>query len=181
MIFCGVGYGLCTGRLEAMGQAALAGSAAAVETTLGLAAGFLLFGGLIRILEQAGAVRGLTRLLRRPLTGLFGRDTPPEALEAAALNLSANMLGLGNAATPMGIRAARLLTPEGAREPGAALCMLLVINATSVQLLPTGVIALRQAAGSAAPGAILLPSLVASTVSTAIGILLSKLIESRRS
>ena len=100
-------------------------------------------------------------------------------MEAITLNLSANMLGIGNAATPMGMRAARLLTPTAASTPSPALCMLLVINATSVQLLPSSVIALRNAAGSGMADAVVLPGLAASAVSTAVGIALCKLLQKR--
>lgn len=177
MIACGVGYAACAGRIEAVSQAVLEAGGDALETAMGLMGGFMLFGGLISILQQAGAVRALTRLLRRPLRWLFGEAVEQPAMEAIALNLSANMLGLGNAATPMGLRAARLLTRAGDTSPGAPLCMLLVVNATSVQLLPTSVIALRAAAGSARPDAIVLPSLIASAASTITGILLCKCLE----
>lgn len=177
MIVCGVIYAACTGRIAAVEQAVLEAGQEAARTAWRLAGGFAFFGGVIGILEKAGAVRGLVRLIRRPLRTLFGRDTGQEALEAISLNLSANMLGLGNAATPMGMRAARLLSAEGGGQPSAALCLLLVINATSVQLMPTGVIGLRSAAGSAMPAAILWPSLIASAASTGVGVLLCKLLE----
>ena len=92
-----------------------------------------------------------------------------------AMNLSANMLGLGNAATPMGLEAAKRLG-SGPRA-GNALCLFLVINCSSVQILPTGVIALRAAAGAAQPGDIWLPTLVCSLVATAVGIVCCKLME----
>ena len=179
MIVGGVAYAACTGGLSAASNAVLTAGGEAADTVIGLLGGFLFFGGVIGILEKAGAVRALVRALRRPLTALFGKDVKTEALEAISLNLSANMLGLGNAATPMGMRAAALLTGQGETRPGAALCVLLVINATSVQLMPTGVIALRSAAGSARPDAIVLPGLLASAASTAAGILLCKLVEKR--
>lgn len=177
MIVCGTGYAACTGNLTRAADAALEAGKDAWETSVGLLGGFILFGGIVAILEEAGAVSWLRRRLRAPLRWLFGGQATPEAMEAVAMNLSANMLGLGNAATPMGMRAARLLTPENAKLPSAALCMLLVINSTSVQLFPTSVVALRSATGSAQPDVIALPSLAASAVSTLIGILLCKLIE----
>ena len=180
MILCGTVYAACTGSLDAVAEAALNAGRDALETSFTLMGGFIFFGGITGILEKAGAVTWLRRRLHRPLQWLFGPDISSEAMEAVTMNLSANMLGLGNAATPMGMRAARLMTPPGAQTPSAALCMLLVINATSVQLLPSSVIALRSAAGSARPDMIVWPSLAASTVSTLVGILLCRLMERLR-
>ena len=102
----------------------------------------------------------------------------PDALEPVLLNLSANLLGMGNAATPMGIEAARRM---GGSSGGAsnALCLFLVINSSSVQLLPATVIALRAAEGSADPGCITLPALAATAISTAVGIAACKIAEAR--
>ena len=140
----------------------------------------MLFGGVMKLLEEAGAVCALVRCLKRPLRWVFGSQAGEDALGATALNLSANMLGMGNAATPMGLRAARLLQPAGQIAASAPLCMLLVINATSVQLYPSSVIALRYAAGSAAPETIVLPTLVASTAATAVGMAVCWLCERKR-
>ena len=118
--------------------------------------------------------------MKRPLRWVFGSQAGEDALGATALNLSANMLGMGNAATPMGLRAARLLQPAGQIAASAPLCMLLVINATSVQLYPSSVIAMRYAAGSAAPETIVLPTLVASTSATAVGMAVCWLCERKR-
>ena len=179
MILLGMLYAAGSGNVEPVAQAAVKAGAASVETAMELAGGFAFFGGVIRILEDAGAVRMLVRILKRPLLFLFGRDAPEQAMEAISMNLAANMMGLGNAATPMGIRAAKLLTAENQSYPSAALSMFLVINATSVQLFPTSVVALRYATESRMPEAVVLPGLIASTASTAIGILLCKAMEGR--
>lgn len=180
MLLSGVVYAGLHGNMEAVAQAALAGGTDAIRLVLDLMGGFMFFGGVIRLLEDAGAVGGLVRLLRRPLQRLFSEPLEQEALEAVTENLAANMLGVSNAATPMGIRAAKALNRAQHSVPSAALCLFLVINATSVQLLPTTVLSMRYAAGSAIPESILWPSLAASGVSTGLGILLCKLIESRR-
>lgn len=179
LIAGGILYAACTGQLSEVSAAVMKAGQDAVETSLGMTGGFMLFGGLIGILENAGMIRLLTKRLRRPLNWLFGQDVGEDALEAIAVNLSANMLGLSNAATPMGMQAARLLNMNRSQLPSHALCMLLVINSTSVQLLPSSVIALRSAAGSARPDAVILPSLAASAVSTALGIALCKRMEKR--
>lgn len=180
MITVGCVCSMLNGSVGATAQAAMQAAGDAVSTVLAMISGFMFFSGLIRILERAGVVRFLVRMLNRPLRWLFGNSVSLEAMQAIAMNLSANMLGVGNAATPMGLKAARLLNPEGMEKANAALCLLLVVNATSVQLFPASVIALRAAAGSAAPEAIVWPMLAASGASTAVGIALCKICERGR-
>lgn len=148
MIAAAFGYAAIGGNLDAVTHAAVQAGGDALQTVLGLLGGFMLFGGVMKLLEEAGAVRALVRWLKRPLRWVFGSQAGEDALGATALNLSANMLGMGNAATPMGLRAARLLQPAGQIAASAPLCMLLVINATSVQLYPSSVIAMRYAAAA---------------------------------
>lgn len=179
MIFSGVLYAALRGQLAAVSQAALAGGSDALQMILRLTGGFMLFGGAMRALEAAGVTRTLVRCLRRPLRWLFSDPLEEDALEAITENLAANMLGLSNAATPMGVRAAKVMNKAKSVLPSASLCLFLVINATSVQLIPSSVIALRQAAGSADPESVVLPSLIASSASTCVGILICKLCEKR--
>lgn len=168
-------WGLISGSGDAVAQAMLSGAGEGVQTALALAGGFALFGGLTSILRRAGAMEALAKAAGPALTFLLGRDVPKESLPYAAMNLAANALGLGNAATPMGIEAAkRMATGEAA---GKGLCMFLVINASSVQLLPTTVISLRAAAGSKDPACVALPTLLATGVSTLVGIISCKAAE----
>ena len=171
-------YGWVSGQGDAVIRAVLEAAGEGVTAALAMAGGFGFFCGLINILRQAGAAGRLSRLLAPGLRWLLGPSLPPEALEPVAMNLTANLLGLGNAATPMGVEAARRMAGTGG-EVSNALCMFLVINASSVQLIPTTVIALRGATGSAAPGAVTGPALAATGVSTAVGILACKLMEKR--
>ncbi len=144
----------------------------AVQAAISLAGGFAFFCGMLEILRQAGAAESLGRRLAPALQRLMGRDLQKDALEPVTLNLTANLLGLGNAATPMGIEAAKRMATDGRATD--ALCLFLVINASSVQLLPATVIALRASAGSAHPGIITLPTLAATGISTLVGILSCK-------
>ena len=153
----------------------------AVSLAIRLAGGFAFWSGLIAIMEDSGLARVLSRWLAKPLARLFpGVEMAGEAGRAITMNLTANLLGLGNAATPMGLKAMRALGEE-ARDGVAtdAMCMFLVLNASSIQLLPTGVIALRAAAGSTVPASILLPTLLATAVSTAVGIAFCALLAGR--
>ena len=171
-------YGLARGRADAVANAVLSGAGDAVRAVLDMAGMFALFCGMGGVLRRAGAAAWLGRKLKPALLRLFGRDLPPDALEYAALNLTANLLGLGNAATPMGVEAARRMA-RGTAEASNALCLFLVVNASSVQLLPTTVLALRAAEGSADPGVVILPTVAATGISTVVGILACKLAEKR--
>jgi len=153
----------------------------AVSLAIKLAGGFAFWNGLIAILEDSGLARSFARVLGRPLARLFpGVPMTGEAGQAITMNLTANLLGLGNAATPAGLRAMRLLG-EGANDGIATdtMCMFLVLNASSIQLLPSSVIALRAAAGSSAPASILLPTLLATAASTAVGVAVCSLLARR--
>ena len=171
-------YALLTGQGAACVSAMLKGAESAVESALAMAGGFAFFCGLIRILEKAGTVRFLSRLLSPLLKRLLGPSLPDNALDYVTMNFTANMLGLGNAATPMGMEAARRMAQGDTASN--ALCLFLVINASSVQLLPSTVITLRAAAGSQAPGAIVWPALLATSLSTLAGILSCKLMEGKK-
>ena len=153
----------------------LQGAGDGVQTAFSLCASLSVFGGLMGILQGCGAEKGLMRMLKKPLNRLLGK-MPEEALGYVTMNLSANMLG--NAATPAGIKAAKILA-EGERASNA-LCMFLVINTSSVQLLPATVISMRAVMGAANPEAVILPGLLSTAFSTAVGILLCKWMEKRR-
>ena len=162
-----------TGMLSAQ---LLAAAQQAVETAFQLCGGFAFFCGILAVLREAGVMQKLARWLHKPLCILFGCINE-ESLECIAANLAANMLGMGNAATPMGIEAAKRM---GRGDTASnALCMFLVINASSVQLLPTTVIALRAAAGSVSPGSITGPALLATLISTLAGIVACKIMEGK--
>ena len=167
--------GAARGRLDSVVNAMLSGAQEGVTAALTMAGGFAFFCGWIGVLRRAGAVTILARGARRPLRRLLGAGLTEDALEPVAVNLAANALGLGNAATPFGMEAARRMASGDAA--GNALCMFLVINSSSVQLLPATVIALRAAAGSADPGGIALPALIATALSTLVGIVSCKIAE----
>ena len=168
-------YGLIRGTADRVMAAMLEAAGEAVQSAIALAGGFAFFCGLMAILRRAGAAEALGKRIAPALRLLMSRELPPDALEPVTLNLAANMLGLGNAATPMGIEASRRLARDG--RATNALCLFLVINASSVQLLPATVIALRAAAGSARPGAVALPAFLATALSTVTGIVCCKAAE----
>ena len=159
------------GRTGAASEALLGSGAAAVELALTLLGTMTLWSGLMEILSETGDVQRIGRGLRRLTRPLFPGLADERCWEAMSLNLSANLLGLGNAATPAGVRAAGLLAEQG--ENGLrALAMLLALNNSSLQLMPTTVIALRAQAGSASPADIWPAALASSAAATAAAALL---------
>ena len=150
----------------------------AVELAIGLVGVMTLFLGLMKVVENGGMLKILSRLIRPLMVRLFP-DVPADhpAMGAMILNLSANALGLGNAATPFGIKAMQELDRLNSEKGTAtnAMALFMAINTSSVTLLPTGVIALRAAAGSTDPAAILPTTLFATIGSTLTAIGAAKL------
>ena len=177
MVAASLVYGLFAGNGPAVAAAAVEGAAAAVELCITMAGVMCLWMGVMEVMKRSGLAGKLSRLLRPVLGRLypdFRRDA--ETMDAISANVSANLLGLGNAATPLGIRAARRMA---GRTPGVAsdsLCMLVVCNTASIQLIPTTVASVRMAAGCATPFDILPAVWLASAVSVAVGILAAKVL-----
>lgn len=151
----------------------LTASADALKLSIELCAVYAVWLGILEIVDESGLSEKLARVLRPLIRKLF-KINDPEAEKMIALNMSANMLGLGNAATPMGINAMKKLD-NGSGIATPAVIMLIVLNATSIQLLPTTIIGLRANAGSINPADIVLPTLISTACTFLIGILLVKL------
>lgn len=146
-------------------------SSGALSLCIELCAVYAVWLGILELVDASGLGDKLAKLLRPIIKKLFKIDNP-EIEKMIALNMSANMLGLGNAATPMGIKALKALDTNGAIASPQAI-MLVVINATSIQLLPSTVIGLRASAGSTNPADIILPTLLSTIVTVTIGISLT--------
>ncbi|WP_260293802.1 nucleoside recognition domain-containing protein [Sedimenticola hydrogenitrophicus] len=163
--------------MDALSRAMIDSATGAVELALGLVGVMALFLGLMKIAEQGGLLKILARLIRPLMVRLFP-DVPADhpAMGAMILNMSANMLGLGNAATPFGIKAMQELDRLNPCKGSAtdSMVLFLAINTSSITLLPTGVIALRASAGSADPAGILPTTLFATLCSTLAAILAVK-------
>jgi spore maturation protein SpmA/spore maturation protein SpmB len=163
--------------MAALSAAMIKSAGGSVELAIGLVGVMALFLGLMKVAEAGGMLTILARLIRPLMVRLFP-DVPADhpAMGAMILNLSANMLGLGNAATPFGIRAMQELDKLNPQRGTAtdAMALFLAINTSSVTLLPTGVIALRAAAGSSDPAAILPTTLFATIGSTIVAVIAAK-------
>ena len=176
MVLVSILCSLATGRGPEVAAAAVEGTSAAVQLALSIAGMLCLWTGVMEVMRQSGLADGLSRLLAPVLRRLFpqaARDR--DTMDSISANVSANLLGLGSAATPLGLEAARRLAR---RSPGTAsndLCMLVVCNTASIQLIPTTVASVRAAEGCAAPFDILPAVWLASTLSVGVGILACKI------
>ena len=173
-------FGAARGTMGSVSAAALEGASSAVELCFSMVGSLCLWNGAMTVLERSSLGFHLGRVLRVVLRRLFpkgGQDA--ETLTALSGNVSANLLGLGNAATPMGIRAATKMAEGCGGVASNELCRLVVLNTASVQLLPTTVAALRSAAGCQTPLDILPAVWISSLVSVTAGLFAAKLLEGR--
>jgi spore maturation protein A len=152
----------------------LESSKVAVTLAIGLIGIMTLWLGLMKVAEESGLIGKLAKLVRPIMTRLFP-DVPADhpAMGAMIMNISANVLGLANAATPLGLKAMEELNKLNRKMGTAtdAMCTLLVINTSNVQIIPATVIAIRASAGSVNPTEIIGPTLIATAISTGIGII----------
>ncbi|MGI5849843.1 MAG: nucleoside recognition domain-containing protein [Christensenellales bacterium] len=180
LIVVGTLTGIATGRAQEVSDAAINGAKDAALLCVSLIGAYALWLGVLNIAKDAGLVTAIARRMRGIIRRLF-TDVPSDSAASGyiTLNIVANMLGMGNAATPFGLKAMKELQDLNPKKDKAthSMCMLLIINASSVQLLPLTVIALRSAAGSAAPAEIVLTALLATTVTTAVGITAGKILQ----
>ncbi len=169
-----------TGSMGPMGGQALESAKASVTLAINLVGAMALFLGVMKVAQDAGLMRIIARLLKPVMIRLFP-DVPAEhpAMGAMIMNMSANLLGLANAATPFGINAMRELNKLNRRKGTAtnAMALFLAINTSNVTLLPTGVIAIRHAAGSTDASGIVISTFLATCCSTCIAILAAKLLQ----
>ncbi len=180
LVLLAVAIGGWNDRFKDVTEGALDGAKTAVTIALGLIGIMALWLGVMRLAERAGLVQKIARGLRPIMRRLFP-DVPPEhpAMGSMVMNMSANMLGLGNAATPLGLRAMRDLESLNTR-PGVAtnaMCTFLAINTSSVQLIPATAIAILAASGSTRPTAIVGTALLATLCAASVAIISVKLLE----
>lgn len=166
-----------TGRVDETVNAVFEGASTAVSTLISFAGAMCFWTGIMKISEKSGVSDLICRFIAPIVTRLFPGSSNA-AQKYISMNITANILGMGNAATPMGMLAAQTLdvenpTPE---KPSPNMCMLVVLNTTSFQLLPTTILALRAAAGSQNPTSIILPVWIVSSVAVCAGVLSVKLL-----
>lgn len=180
MIFIGVIFGIFTGQGQAISDGIVGATTSTVELVFGMIGLMCMWCGVMNIAEKSGLMDKLARLLR-PFLKLIFKDTAKDskALGAIVMNLTANMMGLSNAATPFGIRAMeemdRLNPKKG--EASNDMILFLVLNAACIQLVPSTVISLRAAQGSTSAGIIIIPAMLATGTAALVGIIVCKVME----
>ena len=177
LLFIGIVVGIATGNVEAITKAAIDSANTGVELSIGLIGVMTLWLGMMKIAEAAGLVRKLALMLKPLMVRLFP-DVPPDhpAMGSILMNLAANVFGLGNAATPFGIRAMQDLQELNTTEDSAtdSMCTFLAINTSSVTLIPATTIAYRVAAGSSNAVEIIGPTIIATLVSTIVAVIAAR-------
>lgn len=178
LIIIGVLYGSLTGTLGQVTQGAIEEAKSAVSLGITLVGIIAMWTGLMKIAEKAGIIKGLTRYMSPILRFLFPNIPKGHmARKHIATNLIANMLGLGWAATPAGLKAMKELQKlnRNKEEASIEMCTFLIINISSVQLISINIIAYRTQFGSANPTEVIGPSIVATLVSTIVGVIFAKI------
>lgn len=166
-----------TGNMEAFGTALVESGASAVEFLISIGGMMAMWSGFMAIAEKSGLTDKISVLLSPLIKWLFdGAKNDEKCKNAISMNMVANFFGLSNAATPLGLKAMKLLAEKNNNNHIASrdMCMLAVINSASIQLIPTTLIAMRTAAGCTSPGAIILPIWIVSFITALFGIIMAK-------
>jgi spore maturation protein A len=183
LIAIGVIAGAITGRMEAVTKAAFDAAKTAVELCIGLIGIMALWLGLMKVAEEAGLVKILSRLVRPIMTRLFP-DVPADhpAMGSMISNIAANLLGLGNSATALGLKAMQDLQSlnEDKATASNAMVIFMAINTTAITVIPATVIGLRAAAGSAHPTSIIGTTLISCCTAAVVAVTTAKLLQRLR-
>lgn len=179
LLISGFVVGAITGNIDGVTNAAIDSAKMAVQLALGLTGVMGLWLGIMKVAEDSGLIRGISKLLK-PIMVLLFPDIPPEhpAMGAMIMNISANVLGLGNAATPFGLKAMKELQKLNSKKDTASNSMItfLAINTSSVTLIPATTIGILSAAGAKNPTEIIGPTIMATSISTIVAIIAAKTI-----
>ncbi len=171
MVVLSLIFGVAYGRLDSVANAALEGAESAIQLSLSMAGILCLWSGVMEVMNASGLSTGLAKAFRPILRRLLPQACQDsETLAAVSANFSANLLGLGNAATPLGIQAARRMSWGCGGVASDELCLLVVLNTASIQLIPATIASVRAAAGCATPLDILPAVWFASVLSVLAGL-----------
>lgn len=180
ILFVGIVFGLVLGDGEILSKTIVTTTEDTVQLVIQLLGMMCLWCGVMKIAEKSGLTDKLAKLLKPVLKLIFkeaGQDN--NALGAIVMNLTANMFGLSNAATPFGIKAMEEMDRLNSHKEKASndMVLFLILNAACIQFVPTTVVSIRAAVNSANPGAIILPALCVTTLASIIGVTLCKLLQ----
>lgn len=180
LILFGITVAFLGGTVNETMVAGIEAGNTALELSLSILGGFAFWMGIMNIAKQSGLTMILAKAIKPVILFLYPEVRQnSEAMENLCLNMSCNMLGLGNGATPAGLKAIKAMQEYNKDKTTATngMCMLLVVNASSVQLIPTTIITLRTSMGSGNPASVVPAILIASTISTITGIISVKVCE----
>jgi spore maturation protein A len=184
MTLIGIVFGIVNGTLEEINKAVFVGAREAVTLCIGLISVLVFWLGMMRIAEESGLLEGLAKLFRPIVKRLFP-EVPPEhpAMGYILSNMIANMFGLGNAATPLGIKAMEELQVlnGGKKTASRSMVTFLAINTASITIIPSTVIAIRMTYHSSSPTEIVVPTLIATIISAIGAVLIDRFFYYRRS
>ena len=175
-------YALISGNIEKVSNGIFESCSSAVELTLTFFGTICLWNGIIAICKQTSLMSKLTKILQPAIRFLFPElKNNNQAKEEISMNIIANLLGLGNAATPLGLKAMETLQKENSKKDtlSNSMVMFIVLNTASLQIIPTNVIAIRSSLGSAAPSNIIMQVWVATIIAAVVGIIATKVLVKR--
>lgn len=182
IIVIGIVIAVATGNIDSINIAIVEDASEAVKFAIGLTGIMAVWLGLMNIAEKSGLIRGFSKLLT-PITSILFPDIPKEhpAMSSIVMNMVTNMFGAGNSATAIGLKAMEEMNNLNRDKKRAtnAMCMFLVINMSSIQIVPLTVLKIRTDAGSLNPTEIIGTSFIATTISTIVGILCAKILEKK--
>ena len=181
-IIISIVYAFFSGNIENVSNGIFESAESAVELTLTFFGTLCLWNGIIEIAKQTTLMQKLAKLLKPFINFLFPEmKKNEEAYEEISMNIVANFLGLGNAATPLGLKAMKTMQKENSKKDtlSNSMAMLIVINTASLQLIPTNVIAIRSSLNSNSPSGIILQVWVATAVALIVGVTATKILMKR--
>ena len=180
ILLIGIVFGILTGRGDVISKAMIASSGDTVKFILGLTGSMCLWCGVMRIAQESGLTEKIAKLLRPILNLIFKKEGKDKnVMEAMVMNLTSNMMGLSNAATPWGIKAMEEMDKLNSEKGTASndMAMFLVLNAACIQFLPTTVLSIRAACGSQNPAEIILPAIIATATAAFMGVIYCKVLQ----
>ena len=178
MIILSVLYAASTGNADKVTETAIISVKDTLSLTVTILSSMCVFNSMMRVLNKAGITDKLSRVLKKPLGILFNKKEDEDAFGVMSMNIAANILGLGNAATPFGLKTMEKLKKNNIRATDS-MCLFAVMNTASLQLIPSTILALRISSGSYNPYIIIIPVWICSLTGLVTGISLSKIFERR--
>jgi len=180
LIFCGILVGLLSGNGDAISKAIINSCGNTVTFVIELTGIMCFWCGVMKVAENSGLTEKISKLLKPILKRIFKEAAKDEkALGAIVMNLTANMMGLSNAATPFGIKAMEEMDRlnKNSETSSNDMALFLVLNATCIQLVPSTIISIRAACNSANPGIIILPTLISTATAAVVGVICCKILQ----